>query len=155
VASIPPDGEGRADRIVGLVVVDHGSRRTEANRRHEEFVRTWRDRPHRIVEPAHMELAEPSVATAFDACVEAGATTVVIAPYFLWPGTHWERDIPALAADASARHPGVPYLVAGPLGPHPLMARVVEERVTRCLAHADGEAPECDLCAGTGLCHLR
>jgi sirohydrochlorin ferrochelatase len=139
-----------------MVVVDHGSRRREANRRHEEFVRTWRDRGlHRIVEPAHMELAEPSLATAFDACVGAGATTVVIAPYFLWPGTHWERDIPTLAAEASTRHPGVPYLVAAPLGPHPLLAEVVEERVARCLAHADGQAPECELCAGTGRCHLR
>ena len=124
---MPPSGGPRSWLIV---IVDHGSRRQEANRRHEEFVREWRGpRALRVVEPAHMELAEPSIATAFDACVAAGATTVVIAPYFLWPGDHWDRDIPALAAEACGRHPGVRYLVAAPLGPHPLLGDIVEERV--------------------------
>ena len=132
-------------------MVDHGSRRHEANRQHEEFVRSWPDRDrYRAVEPAHMELAEPSIAAAFAACVAAGATTVVVAPYFLGPGSHWDRDIPALAAEASARHPGVRYLVTAPLGPHPLLARIVDERIGHCLAHATGSAPECELCAGSG-----
>ncbi len=138
------------------MVVDHGSRRQEANRQHEAFVAGWRGTTRfAIVEPAHMELAEPSVATAFDACVAAGATTVVIAPYFLWPGTHWDRDIPILAAEAAARHPGVSYLVAAPLGPHPLLADIVGQRVERCLAHAGGRADECEMCAGTDRCRMR
>ncbi len=66
-----------------------------------------------------MELAEPSIATAFDRCVAGGATTVAVAPYFLGPGSHWDRDIPALAAAAAAGHPGVRWLVAAPLGPDP------------------------------------
>jgi sirohydrochlorin ferrochelatase len=144
------------DDAIGIVIVDHGSRRPEANRQHEEFVSAWRERGvHAIVEPAHMELAEPSVATAFDACVRAGATTVVIAPYFLWPGRHWDVDIPTLAAEASEAHPGVRYLVAAPLGPHPLLGDIVEQRIDQCLAHAAGVAPECELCAGTGRCRLR
>ncbi len=140
---------------LGIVIVDHGSRRSEANRRHEEFVAEWgtsRGQPN--VEAAHMELAEPSIGTAVDACVSSGATTVVIAPYFLWPGNHWDRDIPALAAEACGRHPGVHYLVAAPLGPHPLLGDIVEERVVHCLAHASGHAPECDICAGSGRCRL-
>ena len=75
--------------------------------------------PYPIVEAAHMELAEPSIGTAFDRCVAAGAATVVLAPYFLGPGNHWDRDIPALAAEAAARHPGTRWLVSAPLGPHP------------------------------------
>ncbi len=108
-----------------------------------------------IVEAAHMELAQPSLGTAFDRCVDAGATMIVIAPYFLWPGDHWDRDIPALAAEAAARHPGFRYLVSAPLGPHPLLGDIVEERVAHCLAHARGEGPDCDLCAGTGQCLIR
>jgi sirohydrochlorin ferrochelatase len=143
-----------SDEVLGIVVVDHGSRRREANRQHEDFVRAWPERPgRRVVEPAHMELAEPSIATAFDACVAAGATTVVIAPYFLWPGTHWDRDLPALAAEASKPHPGIRYLVAAPLGPHPQLTDVVEERIAHCLAHAAGQAPACELCADGGGCH--
>ena len=140
----------------GIVIVDHGSRRLESNRRHEAFVEGWRARGrYDVVEPAHMEFAEPSIPTAFDACVAAGATTVVIAPFFLWPGNHWDRDIPALAAEASARHPGVDYLVAAPLGPHSLLIDIVDEHIQHCIAHASGRAAECDLCAGTGRCRLQ
>jgi sirohydrochlorin ferrochelatase len=140
----------------GIIIVDHGSRRDEANRRHESFVREWRGRGgYDIVEPAHMELAEPSIADAFDACVVAGATTVVVVPYFLWPGRHWDQDIPALAAEAAARHPGVSHLVAAPLGPHPLLATIVEQRIEHCLAHVAGEGPECEACVGSGRCRLR
>lgn len=119
-------------------------------------MRSWWTRgPDRIVEPAHMELAEPSIATAFDACVRAGATTVVIAPYFLGPGAHWDEDIPRLAAEAARRHPGVHYLVTAPLGPHPLLAEIVADRVQRCLTHGLGEAPPCDLCGDGSRCRLR
>lgn len=142
--------------VTGIVIVDHGSRRPEANRRHESFVDEWRGRGgYRIVEAAHMELVEPSIAEAFDTCVAAGATTVVIVPYFLWPGSHWDHDIPVLAAEAAARHRGVAYLVAPPLGPHPLLGTIVEQRIEHCLAHVAGEAPECEVCAGSGRCRLR
>lgn len=158
----PPDGPmtdmpGVLDRgSIGIVVVDHGSRRTESNRRHEDFVAQWKPRSgYAIVEAAHMELAEPSVGTAFDACVAAGATTVVVAPYFLWPGNHWDRDIPTLAAEAAARHPGVHFLVTAPLGPHPLLMEILDDRVGYCVAHVAGREPECALCAGTGRCRLR
>jgi sirohydrochlorin ferrochelatase len=142
--------------ITGIIIVDHGSSRPESNRRHQSFVDEWRGHGgYRIVEPAHMELAEPSIADAFDACVAAGATTVVIVPYFLWPGIHWAHDIPELAAEAAQRHADVDYLVAAPLGPHPLLATIVEQRIERCLAHVAGEAPECEVCAGSGRCRLR
>ncbi len=147
--------DGLGIDAVGLVVVDHGSTRPEANRSHEEFVRAWPGWGGvRTVQPAHMELAEPSLATAFDACVAAGATTVVIAPYFLGPGRHWDSDIPSLAAAAATRHPGVHYLVAAPLGPHPLLADIVEERAAQCLAHAAGGGPGCEMCGSDGGCRM-
>jgi sirohydrochlorin ferrochelatase len=148
--------DGFDPAATGLVLVDHGSRRLASNELHEQTVRAWKEQAgYRIVEPAHMELAEPSIGTAFDACVAQGATTVVVQPYFLGPGRHWDRDIPELAAEAAARHPGVRFLVTAPLGPHPLLMAIVEDRVRQCLGHATGELPECNLCAGTGRCHLQ
>jgi sirohydrochlorin ferrochelatase len=141
---------------IGLIVVDHGSRRHESNVMLEtmtEMVAAAVE--YRIVEPAHMEIAEPSIATAFDRCVARGARTVVISPYFLSPGKHWNQDIPALAAEAAERHPEIPYLVTAPLGLHPMMAEVVSSRVAHCLSHVAGAAEECDVCAGTGRCALR
>jgi len=145
------------DQRIGVIVVDHGSRRAESNEMLEQLTRSAISErlDHDIVEPAHMELAEPSIATAFDRCVARGATTVVIQPYFLLPGKHWNQDIPELADEAAAKHPGVSYLVAAPFGVHPLMADVVSARVEYCLAHVRGEVPECEACAGTGRCQMR
>jgi sirohydrochlorin ferrochelatase len=141
---------------LGIVLVDHGSRREESNALLVDVVRQFAEMSDfDIVEPAHMELAEPSIATAFGRCVDRGATTVVVYPYFLLPGRHWDEDIPRLTAAAARQHSGVRYLVTAPFGLHPLMAQVINERIEHCLAHARGEADECELCAGTGRCQLR
>lgn len=140
----------------GIIIVDHGSRRTESNELLEclaaEFQRTT-GRP--IVEPAHMELAEPSIETAFARCVEQGAKRVIVFPYFLGPGRHWDEDIPRLAAEASARHGNIPYLVTAPLGLDDLMLQLIAKRIGQCVAHATGDAEDCELCAGTEKCSFR
>ena len=121
-----------------------------------EVVRSFQDSSGLpIVEPAHMELAEPSIATAFARCVEQGATTVVVFPYFLLPGRHWNEDIPRLSAAAARQHPGVRYLVTAPFALHPLMSEVIRQRIDHCLAHTQGAADACELCAGTDHCQLR
>jgi sirohydrochlorin ferrochelatase len=145
---------GRHD--LGVIVVDHGSRREESNVLLIEVVQHFAAATGLpIVEPAHMELAEPSIATAFGRCVNHGATTVVVFPYFLLPGRHWHDDIPGLAAAAARQHPNVRYLVTAPFGLHPLMAQVMRERIEHCLKHCAGHAEACDVCAGTSHCQLR
>ena len=137
----------------GIVIVDHGSTRVESNRMLEAFVQRYRQTTrYRIVEPAHMELAEPSITTAFERCVERGARRVVVCPYFLLPGKHWHQDIPALTRSAAQRHAGVGYMVTAPIGLHPKMADVIESRISHCLAHVAGQAEECESCRGTGRC---
>jgi sirohydrochlorin ferrochelatase len=140
----------------GVIIVDHGSRRAESNAMLEAFVASFRDATrYRIVEPAHMELAEPSIATAFDRCVERGAHVVVVCPYFLLPGKHWHHDIPNLTREAAAKHPGVRFMVTAPIGLHPMMQRVIESRIDHCLSRVAGSADECESCRGTGRCVLQ
>jgi sirohydrochlorin ferrochelatase len=139
-----------------VIVVDHGSRREESNRMLEQLVARFAEvSGYAIVEPAHMELVEPSIDTAFDRCVARGAERVLVAPYFLLPGKHWDRDIPALTAAAARRHPGVQYLIAAPVGLHPKMLEVLRARVEHCLAHGGGTGGECEWCAGSQHCRLR
>ncbi|MEX0775191.1 MAG: CbiX/SirB N-terminal domain-containing protein [Phycisphaeraceae bacterium] len=141
---------------IGVVIVDHGSSRAESNVMLEAIVAHFALQSHyRIVEPAHMELAEPTIATAFGRCVARGAMSVVVMPYFLLPGKHWYHDIPRLTADAAAGHPGVSHLVTAPLGLHPMINQVIEARLDFCLQHACGDAPECEVCAGTGRCVMK
>lgn len=115
----------------GMIIVDHGSRRPESNDLLLEVVEAYRRHSGwPIVEPAHMELAEPSIAVAFARCVELGAKQVLIVPYFLAPGRHWSEDIPRLAAEAASpfRELGISHIVTPPLGLHPLMLQVIDDR---------------------------
>ena len=91
-----------------------------------------------IVEPAHMELAEPTIAQAFARCVARGARRVVVQPYFLSPGRHSTVDIPAMAAEAAAAHPGVAVVVTEALGLDPRMAEVMHRRVMEALQIKSG-----------------
>ncbi len=112
-----------------LLIVDHGSRREEANRMLEgvaEILR--RQREDLIVEIAHMELAEPTLSQGFEKCVKQGATEIVVHPYMLSPGRHATQDIPALAEEAARHHPEVRIRVTEPLGLHEKMGEVVLER---------------------------
>ncbi|CAI5505953.1 unnamed protein product [Closterium sp. Naga37s-1] len=43
------------------------------------------------------EIAEPSIAAAFTRCVQRGARGVIVCPYFLSPGRHWQRVRPGVA----------------------------------------------------------
>lgn len=153
--SRPTSAPSNAPRT-GIVIVDHGSRRASSNAMLETFVGLFADATGLpIVEPAHMELAEPSISTAFDRCVARGARRVVVMPYFLSTGRHWHQDIPRLARDAAAAHEGVAYLVGSPIGLHPQMVGVVQARLEHCLARAEGQVEECESCRGTDRCQFR
>lgn len=141
---------------IGVILVDHGSRREESNAMLLEVVRDFESSAgFAIVEPAHMELAEPSIETAYAKCVKRGATKIIVFPYFLLPGRHWHEDIPRLALAAAHKHPSTTYLVTAPFGLHPLMSEIMRQRIEHCLAHTAGTAEACELCAGTERCQLR
>jgi sirohydrochlorin ferrochelatase len=117
-----------------VIIVDHGSRLRDSNDQLLAVVDQHRRRwPGRIVEPAHMELAEPSIAQAFARCAEQGARQVVVFPYFLAPGRHWTEDIPRLAAQAAAPFPGVCHMVAPPFGLHSRLLDVIDARIAETL----------------------
>ena len=132
----------------GIIIVDHGSRRGESNAMLEEVARLFGERfaqQYEIVEPAHMELAEPSIATAYAKCAQRGATRVVVCPFFLGPGKHWTGDIPRLTADAAKAFPQTEYHVTMPLGIDDLILELLEKRMRFCV----DQAYRCDSCRGT------
>jgi sirohydrochlorin ferrochelatase len=135
----------------GIVIVDHGSRREESNQLLEQIAALFAQRfaeKYDIVEPAHMEIAEPSIAAAYDRCVKRGATRVIVCPFFLGPGKHWTSDIPRLAAEAAQQHPHTTYHVTHPLGIDDLILDLLEKRIRFCVEHQY----VCDSCRGTIRC---
>lgn len=126
--------KGPPTEALGVIVVDHGSIAAASNQMLLEIVEDYRRASGlAIVEPAHMELAEPSIGTAFDRCVACGATTIVVFPYFLLPGRHSQEDIPRLAAQAADKHPEVILRVAEPFGRHAGMLEIIQQRIRECL----------------------
>lgn len=122
----------------GIVIVDHGSTRGESNAMLERVAELFAQRfkaKHEIVEAAHMELVEPSIATAFDKCVARGAARVVVLPFFLGPGKHWTQDIPRLAAAAAEKHLGIHFHVAPTLGIDDLILDLLDKRLSHCIGH--------------------
>ena len=137
VAGLPPE--------VGVVLVDHGSRRAAANAMLEEVARLYAEAlAVGIVEAAHMELAPPSIGDALGRCVGRGARRVVVMPYFLFPGRHSAEDIPRMVRDAARAYPKLEVRVAEPLGVDPRLGGVVHARVLECLAGGAEEQLGCD-----------
>jgi sirohydrochlorin ferrochelatase len=131
-----------------IIIVDHGSRRLESNKMLEDVAALFAQRfaaAYPIVEPAHMELAEPSIATAYAAAVKRGATQVIVCPFFLGPGKHWTTDIPQLTAKAAREFPATRYHVSPPLGIDDLIVELLAKRATHCVNHG----LSCDSCRGT------
>ncbi|MEM6787955.1 MAG: CbiX/SirB N-terminal domain-containing protein [Myxococcota bacterium] len=119
-----------ANATTGLLLVDHGSPRAEANARLDDIAALVTDLAGAdvVVATAHMELCEPSIATAFGTLVAQGIETVRVMPYFLGPGRHVTQDIPRLVREAAADHPNVDVSISEPLGIHPDLARLVLHR---------------------------
>lgn len=115
----------------GIVICDHGSRRTQSNDSLKDVATRFAARfadDCQIVQPAHMELAMPDIASAYANCVERGATHIVVLPLFLAQGKHWTRDIPSLTAQAAARFPETSYQIAEPLGMDDLLLDLLKKR---------------------------
>jgi len=112
-----------------LLIVDHGSKRNEANEMLKDVVAAVKVLvPDMPVHFAHMELCEPTIAMGFAKCVQDGATEVIVHPYMLSPGRHATSDIPAMSAEAAAQHPGVTFRVTKCLGVDRKIAELVLDR---------------------------
>ncbi len=126
-----------------VLLVDHGSRRAEANALLDEVAALVKSRLGHgaIVEPAHMEIAEPTVAQGVARCVEQGATLIIVHPFMLAPGRHVSEDLPTLVEESASAHEGVAFAVAAPLGTHAGVIDAVIERCQAALADAKGDEP--------------
>jgi len=86
---------------IGILLIDHGSRRASSNELLLEIAQLYQTRTSSTVKAAHMEIAPPSIMDQFRAFKEEGVTKIVCHPYFLSPGRHVTEDIPELIEEAT------------------------------------------------------
>lgn len=120
-----------------LLLIAHGSRHKEANDDLHHVADELRKRRHTIVEAAFLELAAPNIDEGAEICVNQGAEAVVLVPYFLSAGVHVRRDLTAAQERLSQRFPSVRFVLAEPLGRHPLLLDIVADRVSQALLTSD------------------
>ena len=117
-----------------LLLIAHGSRRAAANADLEYLAAVMRDRGEfTFVQPSYLELCDPGIVPGGELCVAAGARRVVLLPYFLSAGVHVVDDLTAARNELAKRHPHVDFVLAEPLGRHPLLAEIVAERARTSL----------------------
>jgi sirohydrochlorin ferrochelatase len=133
-------GPGR-ERTAGLpggpalVAVGHGSRDPRAAATVRELLAAVRLlRPGLDVRLGHIELSPPLLADTLAG--PFGPQGAVLVPLLLGRGYHVRHDLPGALAAA----PGVRGTVAAPLGPHPLLAAALHDRLTEAGWDARGEA---------------
>jgi sirohydrochlorin ferrochelatase len=112
-----------------LLLIAHGSRHKEANDDLLDLAARLRAAgPYAIVEPAYLELAEPTIEQAGKRCIEQHAEQVILLPYFLSAGVHVRRDLLAHRDRLAHTNPHLDVRLAEPLGRHPLLQEIVSER---------------------------
>lgn len=119
-----------------MIIVDHGSRRAQANQLLHTIAQQLQETSGSrflTVQPAHMELAEPSLETAFSKCLIQGATEIVVSLFFLSPGRHATSDIPDMIAEIQKRYPGLRIVVTDPLAPDPRLNHLLLHRAEEAL----------------------
>ena len=128
-----------------ILLIDHGSRRSEAN----EMLHCMAALVQRmagssvLVRHAHMELAEPSIAAGVQACIDDGASEIIAFPYMLSPGRHSTSDIPRLVSEAAAAHPHIRIRVTAAFGVESELGEVILRRAGVSTAEAVDTASAC------------
>lgn len=132
--------------LPALLLIAHGSRRPEANADLEFLAEKLRHRDQfSHVQPSFLELCEPGIIAGGIICAEKGATQVIMVPYFLSAGIHVVEDLTEARDQLRSRFPSVHFLLAEPLGRHPLLQDVVKDRVRQAIATITNpdSLPEC------------
>ncbi|MCH6160152.1 sirohydrochlorin chelatase [Streptomyces sp. M600PL45_2] len=146
LTAIRPAGARPATRAAApvLVAVAHGSRDPAALRTVDSLLAAVRAaRPGLHAELGHIELNEPALPRTL-AALPRGAE-VVLVPLLFGHGHHVKHDIPRALADA----PHLRGTVAEPLGPHPLLAEALHERLTEAV-RGESRGPDAVVLAAAG-----
>lgn len=111
-----------------LFLVAHGSRRTQSNDEVIILADKLRNRcveQYSIVHSGFLELAHPLIPEGIKRCVDDGATSIKVLPYFLNSGRHVIEDIPSIVKEAMQAYPNVEITIAPHLGASDLMMELL------------------------------
>jgi len=111
-----------------LLLIAHGSRRKQSNDEVVVLAERLKQKcseQYGIIHAGFLELAETLIPDGIKKCVDDGATSIIVLPYFLNSGRHVVVDIPNIVAAARPEYPGVDIKIAQHLGASELMLELL------------------------------
>jgi sirohydrochlorin cobaltochelatase len=135
-----------AEATAAVLVVGRGSTDPDAN---ADVVKTarllWEGREFSLAETAFVSLARPDVTGGLERCRLLGASRIVVAKYFLFPGVLPDR-ISEQAADYARAHPELDIRCTDVLGDCAELAGLVYERYQEAASAGGDIRGNCDMC---------
>ena len=126
---------------IRIILAAHGSRSDEANTSIAALARGLGERLGLPVSAAYLEMAEPTIPAAIRSSAQAGASRIVIVPFFLAPGMHVRRDLVAIL-EGARRDYGIPIELADFFGAHPGVPQLLVDIAQAAVARSgDASAP--------------
>ena len=107
-----------------LLLIAHGSRRQQSNDEvfllAEKLKKKCGDQ-YEIIHAGFLELADVLIPDGVKKCVDDGATSIIVLPYFLNSGRHVVEDVPEIVEQTRPLYPQVEIKIAPHLGASELM----------------------------------
>ncbi len=115
--------------MLGLLVVDHGSRRSEANAQLDDIAqRVALLMPSTPLVTAHLDVCSPTIAEGIAQLLAQDVDEIAVLMYFLGDGRHVSTDVPGQVRAALAGRPDVRVRLGRALGPDDVLARLMLSR---------------------------
>lgn len=111
-----------------LLLIAHGSRRRESNEEVKLLAAKLKQHcndQYSIIHAAFLELADPLIPEGIKQCIDVGAESVIVLPYFLNSGRHVVEDIPQIVKDTMKKYPDTEIKIADHLGASELMMELL------------------------------
>lgn len=120
----------------GLILFSHGSVLCGAGETLRAHAERLRARPEfGVVEIGYLNYSKPTFAEAVARCEEAGASRIIVVPYFLVPGKLVTIDLPRVIAETQRAWPNIAFLIAEPIGYDEELADAILEVATTAATH--------------------
>jgi sirohydrochlorin cobaltochelatase len=126
----------------GLVIVGHGTKSDDGVAEFGSFVELVAKLAPFDVAGGFLELSSPPMTDAVAQLYDRGHRSLVAVPLVLVGAGHAKGDVPAALARERGRRPGLTFGYGRPLGPHPTLLEVLDERISEVLTadERDGTA---------------
>ena len=122
------------EQCTGILLVGHGTRDALGQSEFRQVATMLRAQlPHAPVADCFLELASPDIDAGVDALVQTSIRQIIAVPLLLFTAGHAKRDIPDAIDAAVANHAGLSWTMSAPLGEHPAVLHLAQQRFNEAL----------------------